>query len=78
MTIDTNDITSWLQKHLLVVIPIGLVFLSWFAATRWQAALTDNQKALQLFYFFLSAVSGIVAAVLTIFHLIRLGLFNKE
>ena len=76
MTIDTKDVTSWLKTHLVIAVPIGLAFLAWFAAMRWQAAITQSQIALAIFYFSVCATSGVTSAVLTIAHLIRLGLFN--
>lgn len=76
MTIDTDEVTGWVKKHLAICVPLACGLLSWYAATRWQAALTHNETALVVFYFSLSAVSGVVSAILTIAHVNRLGFFD--
>lgn len=77
MVIDTKEVTSWAKLHLTVVVPVACGLVSWFAATRWQVALDHNQVALIVFYFFIAAVSGVTAAILTILHLGKLGFFGS-
>jgi hypothetical protein len=76
MVIDTKEVTSWAKLHLAIVVPVACGLLSWYAAVRWQAAIDHNQTALEIFYFALSAVSGVTAAILTYSHLDRLGFFR--
>lgn len=75
MVIDTNKVTDWAKLHLRVVVPVATGLLAWFAANRWQVAIDHNQGALEIFYFFITAVSGIVTAVLTVRHLDKLEFF---
>lgn len=76
MIIDTGKITTWAERHLRICLPVATGLLSWFAAMRWQAALDSGKFALEIFYFFVSAVSGIVTAILAIVHFARLGFFE--
>ena len=76
MTIDTDQVTGWIKKHLAICVPIACGLLSWYAATRWQAAIDHNQTALEIFYFSLAAVSGVGSAILTFDHINRLGFFE--
>ena len=76
MVIDTDQVSSWITKHLAICVPVGCGLLSWFAATRWQAALDHNQIALAVFYFFTSAISGVGSAILAFVHINRLGFFE--
>jgi len=76
MVIDTKDVSGWVSTHLRIVVPVACGVLSWYAATRWQAAISHGEVALMVFYFFVSAVSGIASAVLTFGHLTRLGFFD--
>lgn len=78
MTIDTKDVTTWVTKHLALCIPVACGVFAWYAACRWQAACDKNQIALMIFYFSVSAASGIVSLIMTIAHLNRLGFFNVD
>jgi len=78
MVIDTKDVSGFLKTHLAIVVPVACGALSWYAATRWQAAINNSQTALMIFYFCISAVSGVVTAILTILHIKRLGFFNED
>lgn len=78
MVIDTDQVTTWAKTHLAIVAPVATGLLSWYAAMRWQAAIDHNQTALMIFYFCISAVSGVVTAILTCLHIKRLGFFNES
>ena len=77
MIIDTDKVSNWAMTHLSLVIPAATGFLSWFAAGRWQAALTACQTALVVFYFCIAAVSGVVTALLVIGYLNKIGAFDS-
>lgn len=76
MVIDTKEVTSWIKTHLAICVPIACGLLSWYAAVRWQAAIVHAEAALMVFYFFVSAIAGIAAAILAFAHLNRLGFFE--
>ncbi len=63
MIIDTDKATNWVKNHTVIVVPIGLGFLSWYAATRWQVAIYHNETAMMVFYFFVSALTGVASAI---------------
>lgn len=76
MIIDTNNLSKWVATHLKISVPIATGFLSWFAAMRWQAAIQNHTIALSVYYFCVSAVSGIFTVVLVILHFIKIGFFD--
>lgn len=76
MIIDTDKITGWAGTHVKVCVPLACGLLSWYAAMRWQAALDHNSFALEVFYFFVSASSGITSIGSTIWYLLEIGIFQ--
>lgn len=76
MIINTDTWTKWAKKHLVISVPIATTVLAWYAAKMWQSAITHNETALMVFYFFVCATSGVSSAVLILVHLARLGLFE--
>jgi hypothetical protein len=76
MVIDTKDVSSWVRLHLSIAVPVACGLLSWYAATRWQAAIDHNQTALETFYFSMTAVNGVSSTILYIRHLVKLGFFG--
>lgn len=76
MIIDTKNVSGWIRTHLSICAPIACGVLSWYAANRWQAAIDHAQVALMIFYFSISAVSGVTSAILTYAHINRLGFFD--
>lgn len=77
MIIDTDRISDFIKIHSRICVPIAVGFLSWYAALRWQVAIEHSQLAMQIFYFFVTAVSGVTTVVLTIKHLTRCGFFKR-
>lgn len=73
MIIDTDKVSGWAKTHAKICIPMATGLLSWYAAVRWQAAIDHKETALMVFYFAVSATSGITTAVLTIIHFINTG-----
>ena len=79
MIIDTDKISGWVKIHSRICIPVATGFLSWFAATRWQVAYRDpNGVPLDVFYFCVSASSGIFTVMLVVFHITKFGWFNDD
>ena len=78
MIIDTDKATDWIKKHSRISVPAATGILSWYAATRWQAAMDHHLDGLMMFYFGVSAASGIVTIVLVVCHLLKLGFFESE
>jgi hypothetical protein len=62
--IDTDKLGKWCKSHLNWLVPVGLGFLSWFAAK--EGASEPAQNGMSAWYYFLSIESAAGMGILGI------------
>jgi hypothetical protein len=74
LKLDTSKVGSWCSGHLAWLLPIGLVFLSWFAAERATTATTDGMRTWWGFLSILTGGGGVMLSIRAILILFEIEL----